>query len=1387
MENPNFSFIKKSKKKYSSEIYDICCMVDYTYAKSKKYYRAPVALSRLALEKTMKMSLKIPRSERYRDLKDLNMNYLEKLDSKNTTPFEKKLRFIREWGNDAIHDNKDVTQDIANKILPLLQYVLDEILGTNEIIEENKNYKFPKMDDEWVIGFNKNNDNFEKFIEEFVDFKSYTYKFDQLETIIRDLDKKISDENKLKKDITILHDKIKENEDLTGELDELRNKINSMKQDIPNIEDIQIDIENINQLMENISDYTDVKSKVKELLYFKEDYSFLMSDVELIKDKYDDIESLKKNIDELNSNIDFNQINNLTNKIEELEKSINNNDLDEIKEKLEELNNLKGSYEDIQKITDNIQNLKDDISYITEDKLSREQFKAVRSRANKLLINAGPGAGKTRVLVERVKYLLNERNVEPKSVLVITFTDKAAKEIEYRLNNDNEISYEKIDQIYIGTIHSFCRTFLRRYVSSGIEVIDNEDSDKKVLFIKKNLNRLFTDKYTNFTDLELKKVAERFDEFATFDIDPQCLENYILKKYFRRGDRKNDDKYCKFIDKSLEKTETFPRLEIEEKHTYKKRLFAHNFLAISRAYDSYKELFDERKSYNFNLLQSKTKDSLKEDESLRKKVDYKNILIDEFQDTDRMQFEIFEMLAEYSDSVTYVGDINQSIYRWRGSNLRNFEKLIDEQETNGFEVINLLTNYRSPQNIVEFNNKFMTNKLELNASNSTNGDLYYLNSRDKGEQAKKIVEIIKYLKETDRIENYSDIGLLFRSTTTFQIESLLNELNANDIDYHIKGFSDFKEYPEVQSMILLLWYLSKSMIKDETFNLKAFKDLNNAMFKLSDETLDVLENYDGSPQEFSQMNLNQLKELNINNNNDLEFFDELNQLKKHFWNDNNPNDDDKLDLLNLYYDLFKITGYVVDTFENMDEDEIDSNKELLNLAFISNKINDFMETYDRYDLDSFFEFIFNYYTQYSSPTNNMSSEDAVQISTIHAAKGLEFPVVFICSIIQGGFPRRKPFDTELENYPIPDTFKYPEILEELKSQGKGTTLHYRKKLIEEFRAEERRVLYVGLTRAKSTLIVSHILNKAKQESKEFKIMKESNPDFKELTFDDFNQLKKVKPNKEIEDDLELSFTSLAYYDKCPRLYNLIQNYNFVNPQNIGMRVGSILHAVLEKINKEIIHNNGKISDEFIDNVIKEAIESNPDLEDNDRFIELLDAVKDYCEEIDIQLIEETTDSNQSSESRSNNDEFFNFEEYGDGIKRKVKESEYPFTIPWHESKLRGTIDLILEEENGSIDLVDFKISDEEYLGEYLEDYYNQLHFYFMAMKENSTYKNNTENTKLKIYSLTDKEYLPVDLEEERVKKLEDNAREVSKKINNKKYETNEKYCDACLLRSLCCK
>ena len=1418
LDNPNYSFLK-GKEKFS-KIYEICCMVDYTYAKSESNYRFPVIFSRVALEEALKLKLKINRNEKT-DLIDIIDIYCKRayIDKRKDKFYKTYLNYLRERGNDAVHDNRDIDINTANTVLKRLQYAIDTILNTNQFIEENNFYRFPKSDDEWISEIRENNVDIDKFISDFADFKVYTSKFDMLEEVVGELNRKLMAESNLRDEVEDLQRKLEENGDYKVELDNLINEWNSMKGDLSNIEDIEEYLSTINKLRDDLSDYGDVKSNVDELLSFKGEYAFLKEDVEFIKGKYETIDELKRDIDELNSKIDVRQIEELSNKLNALEDAVSNSeDIDELKSKVNDLIDLKEDYDKLKELTETLLNIKDNLSYITEDKLSPEQLKAVRSRARKLIINAGPGAGKTRVLIERVKYLLNERNVNPKSMLVITFTEKAAEELKNRLNDDADISYEKIDQMQIGTIHGFCRTFLRNYVSSGIEVIDDEDNEKKILFIKKHLDELVDDPYAYFTDLELKKVAEKFDEISTFSVDTKALEKSIIRNKWGRVGKRKDKRYIETISKYLKNGQEFPIDMVLANEDYKSRLYAHNFLAIARAYDRYLKLFDERKSYDFNLLQIKTRDNLKEMD--RKRVAYKNILIDEFQDTDRVQFEIFEMLADGADSVTYVGDINQSIYWWRGSNLGNFKNLMDDDDSE-FEVVNLLTNYRSPKNIVDFNNHFMVEKMELRANNQGRGDLYYLDSSDKGEEAQKIVDVIKYLYETGKIKKYSDVGLLFRSTKVKNIESLLNELKENDIKYHIKDAPDFKEYMEVEATLLLLWYLSKvnlevrsgeldydeeeedseetlerditeyqTVLREEEFSedLKIFglddfanERLNEEMLHLDSKTAEIIKGYSGSKEEFSQLDIDQLKELGISNQDDLAFFDRLNGLKKRFWNEN-VSVDDKLDLLSLYYEVLNLTGYVDDKFEAIEKEEIDKNTELLNLALISKKINDFMETFDRYDLNNLVEFILNYYETYSSPSNSIEDENAVQISTVHKAKGLEYPVIFICSLLEGGFPLREQFTDN--RYVILNKLKYKEIYGEVISDGKNLDLRFKKELDKEFTNEEKRILYVALTRAESTLIVSHVVNKKRVSSKEFKYMKRFNEDFEELLPRDYGKLCEVNSKEASEEELELSFTSLEDYNLCPHLYNLVYNYRFVKPQNISMRIGTIIHAVLDKINRAIMDSaNNEISEELIRAIIDEAIESNPDLKDSELFLSLLEDVEDYCENINLKIIEgeDSGSGNGESDGFSLGDDF-------DEIRGNVEESEYPFTIPWNDAKLTGSIDLILNyDDDDSIDLVDFKISDEDSLVDSLERYSNQLHFYFMAMNENSKYLTSYENTNLKIYSLSEKQFYDIELEKERVCDLEDNLMEVTKKLIDKHYPQSyeEESCEKCLLRGLC--
>ena len=1373
MENPNFIFLKEDY----SKIYEICCMVDRTYAQSTNDFRYPVTFARMALEEILRRNLKIKKSEKVK-LSDMIHEYLRKnhLD-KSDSFYQDYLKLIWLKGNDAVHNNK-ISEKVAQKVVVRLQFVAHDVLN---IMDNLPKYKFPEGNESWINEFNQLHPDFDEFKESMIKMEEYALKVDKLDQEIIKLNELIPKES----DIKSMLDDLKKDEIDDSKLDLLQNKLNDLKSEIP--DNLQEDIETIKELTKDISRYDDLQNDLNNLNEVKEEYSFIKRDLDSVKNNFLEVEEIKKQITDLEqlvSNFDLLQLND---KISNFEKSLENQDYDSLKAQIDDLHNVYIDYKKIEDVSEKVNDIRDNIARFTEQHLSPEQFDAVRSRSPRLIIKAGPGAGKTRVLVERVQFLVNERRIDPKTVLVITFTEKAAAELKYRLTADGDLTFEQIDQMQIGTIHGFCRTFLRNYVSSGIEVIDDEDNEKKVLFIKKNLERLNLHKYAYIPNDELKTVASKFDEYASFNIDMDELILYIKRKSFNKSSSKINKQYRAFIDSKMPNEDSkFPLREVRANKVYYKIWTNHKRLAIARAYETYLELLDEIKSYDFNLLQIKTRDSLRE--MNRNKVIYKNILIDEFQDTDITQYEIFELLAEGAETVTYVGDINQSIYWWRGAISSNFKELANSD--NGFEVKELLTNYRSPKNIVRFNNRFMVEDMELRAFNQEDGGLFYLNNRDRGEQAKRIVKVIKYLKKHNKIQKYSDVGLLFRSTTMFQIESLLEELKANDIKFHIQGAPDFEIYPEVECVLLLLWYFTQTMPEEGVFKLREFADtdLNQTMFKLADSTVNVLRSYNGSPREFSTFSINQLKKIGIVDEHDLNFFNQLNRLKESF-HAGSDNDYTRLDALGLYYELFNLTGYVKDKFDEIieKEEDIDSNPELLNLGLISRKINDFMQTVDRFNLDELFEFLYTFYKGYSSPSNSLDNVDCVQILTIHKSKGLEFPVVFVCSLLEGGFPKRKPRKEKLQEYPTPKKLKHTEIIEKLKQENKDPNLFFKQEYIKEFKNEEQRILYVGLTRAKSILIVSHIVNKGKKESKEFLDMKRYNPDFVELRPENFNRLDKVKSNNKSEDDLEFSFTSLENYNSCPHKYNLIHNYNFVSPQNLGMRIGTIVHAVLDKINREIMDSpNQEVNMDFINKIIEEAIESNPDLKDNELFLESLNAVINYYPQIGIELCDNEVDFDSGEgEGSSLWEDDFNDEV----VSGTIEESEYPFTIPWYDAQLKGSIDLIMSHGEDNISLIDFKTSDEESIDEYIEKYAKQLHFYYMAMDYNSKYGHKKENTSLSIYSLIDNTFYDIDVNEEMIYDLKGSLLSVSRKVNNKEYPQceDDESCDNCLLKSLCCK
>ena len=1032
-----------------------------------------------------------------------------------------------------------------------------------------------------------------------------------------------------------------------------------------------------------------------------------------VEDKEEDINSAKEVIAELLSDM-----------------SDSNDDLVEVEEEYEKFDE---KFSEIKATKE----LKLKYEFKENEILDDEQKEASYYPGDKLIIKAGPGAGKTKVLIERIKYLVNGVGVDADSLLIITFTEKAARELKEKLLKE-EISQIAVDKMQISTIHAFCRTLLKDYSFSATELIDDNNSERKILFLKKYKEKFGFTGYDYIPDNELRDVIRKFDEYSTFEVDTKKLATYIEETMLNKG-RRSEKKFREFVDSKISETGEFPVEEVQNKAKFNQRWKIHKFLAIVNAYDVYKNLLEKEGVFDFNFLQIKARDFLKEH---WRDVQYKNILIDEFQDTDKLQMQMFNYLMNGCDTITMVGDPDQCIYGWRGSDVDYFDEIMAKED---FYKVILKTNYRSSKNIVEFNEKFMSNyrlPQEVIPYKDKIGDLYYISNKDEESEAKKIAETIKHLKSTGKINNYSNIALISRSKKREKIEELVQELDKNEIPYIIKGFEDFNDYDEVKSMINLLWYLTEEMKDNELFNIQLFcKDnINKEMFNFKASTLEVLSNVK-DPKEFSKLNESQLKDLGITDERDLEIFTRLNNLKKDL---HEP--EEELTILDAYYKLFNITDYVESKYDILSSglDESYKNREIMNLALISYKIRCYMDIESRNDIDGFFNFIYDNYESYSSPMNELTDEDKVNILTAHKAKGLEFPVVFVCSLKDKSFPIENIFD---EDYKTPLNFlydKYADIDDEFKLNEIQSQMLYE---------EERRIIYVALTRAESCLIVSGV-EKDELPSKILSQMRNDYP-IEELII---SNLQKIEDEDDfIQEDLTLSFTSLEDYDKCHHLYNLAHNYHFETPQNEGMYIGTVAHGALNGINT--LAAIDKINDDIIDNIIDKAIDSNPSLADNDKFDLIMETVGDYWDDY--------------------------------GSKCKILASEYPFTLLKNENgvkyNVKGQIDLLIQEDpddDSNMTLLDYKTTVNI---NNPTNYIKQLHLYQLGIEHNPEF-GERDIKRLIIYSLGSNNPIKSTKPDLIVKhKLEKQLSNTAKSIRNNNYRKtkNTHECRQCLLKDLC--
>ena len=570
--------------------------------------------------------------------------------------------------------------------------------------------------------------------------------------------------------------------------------------------------------------------------------------------------------------------------------------------------------------------------------LNNNQRAAVEAVNNPVLIFAGAGSGKTRVLAYKIAYLLDQGIVVPEDVLAVTFTNKAAALMRERVT---KLIKDKHVPINIGTFHSICAKILRNDI-----------------------------KHLGFTsDFAIYDAMDQVSLLKVVMADMGVPKNSIMPKTVR-------NKISYYKTKLITHDEAMKTARIVQDRT------------IVDIYKIYQKALKENNALDFDDLLNYPLEIFKEHPRIlgkyRKK--WKYLLVDEYQDTNRAQFLLIKILAEKHKQICVVGDDDQSIYGWRGADIRNILDFGDAFPDR--EVFTLENNYRSTQQIltaataVVENNKDRADK-NLSAINGEGENLGLIETHDETEEADAVISALeKEIKINKR--TFNDFAVLYR--TNVQSRALEDSFLRNGIPYKIVGGTRFYERKEVKD---LLGYLRLIVNLKDTISLR--RVINFPPRGIGLKTVDkcVLQATKDNKELFDV--LKNPEPMNIRGKQDESLVNFYNLIKKY---------NDLLTKINAS----ELVRALVDETEMLKyykrQDTIKDQERYENVMEVLNSVDDFMERNPGSLLHDFLEEV----SLLTDIDEWNEDENHVTMMTVHAAKGLEFPVVFVTGLEDGLFP-----------------------------------------------------------------------------------------------------------------------------------------------------------------------------------------------------------------------------------------------------------------------------------------------------------------------------------------------------------------------------------------------
>jgi len=771
------------------------------------------------------------------------------------------------------------------------------------------------------------------------------------------------------------------------------------------------------------------------------------------------------------------------------------------------------------------------------DNLNQEQIEAVTFGSGPLLIVAGAGTGKTAVITRRIAYLIEKGLAEPEEILAVTFTEKAAQEMEERV--DKLLPFGYLD-LWVSTFHAFAQRVLEE---NGLDIgLPNNfkilDSTAAWLLIRRNLKEFDLDYYKpmgNPTKF-IRALLEHFSKCKDQGIYPEDYLNYSKKLKTKAG----KDKELKEEAKRIEE--------------------------VARTYDIYQKLMLQNSFLDFGDLIIYCLKLFKDRPAILKKFQqqFKYILVDEFQDTNWAQYELVKLMAHPQNNITVCADDDQAIYRWRGASFNNVLKFKEDFE-NTKEVV-LTKNYRSGQNILDLSYNFIQlnnpNRLEfqlnkekeilkeaekkglklktfqtiskkLTAIIEPPAIIENLHFQTIEDETRGVVDKIEELMKKKIANSLSDFAILIRSNDA--ANSFVKELERKGISHqflasrglysqpiimdiiaYFKLLDNYHESPAVfrvlESPILDIPY--QELVKITNFcRIKAwsiYETLQNLHLagQFSNQTRERIGNFLAMIAEHTEA----CKKENVSSI----FLRFLNDSKYLFYLVKN-NKQKEISLLNQFYKKIK-------QFEETElEPRLNNFVGLLNMELESGELGDL-------------------------ETNLEEGPDMVKIITVHGAKGLEFPYVFLVNLVD----RRFPTDQRKDPIEMPD-----DLVKDILPSG---DVHLQ---------EERRLFYVAMTRAKKGLFFCWSDDYGGQRKKkpsiflyELGMAKDKTMPLQQILFEPAKEYIPLETSGIILPPY-FSYTQISTFEKCPLQYKFAHILNIPRAGNANFSFGITIHRTLQ--------------------------------------------------------------------------------------------------------------------------------------------------------------------------------------------------------------------------------